>query len=262
MAPMNPRLLRPTPGGFDPRRIAGLDLWLDFSDQSTLTLSGSSISEIRDKSGKGWALTQGTGANQPTFTAGAINGRGAAVFNGSSTRLTVASYTALGNVSLFILCYRNWTSVSGRAMLSSNYSSTSGISLNAPTASTSPDFSSGDAVLLGNGFGTGRSPVSTGPITNVSLSNGQPVVISGKLSTGESRLFFNGVNVGTRTSRTGAPNIASATLHIGCEFVTSAGNFWDGGIAQVLIYNAALPVAEIKQVERWLGGLYGITVAA
>jgi len=259
---MNPRLLRPRTA-FDPRSIAGLDLWLDFSDISTMTLSGSSISEIRDKSANRFAL-QSTGANQPTLTDNAINGRRAAAFNGSSTRLTVASYTALTNVSLFFVCYRNWSSVSGRSLCSTNYGSTTGLSLNAPTSASNADYSSGDSVLFGNGFTLGRSPVVSGPISNINLSDGQPVVISGKLSTGECSLFFNGVNVGTRTNRTGAPNIASATLHIGCEAPAgfSLGNFWDGGIAQVLIYNAALSVAQIQRVERWLGGLYGFTVAS
>jgi hypothetical protein len=256
--PMSPRLLRPR-ASFDPRRFAGLDLWLDFSDRSTMTLAGSSISEIRDKSVNRFAL-QSTGVNQPTLTDNAINGRTAAVFNGSSTRLTVDSYTALGELSIFVVCYRNWSGGVNHCILSTNYSSASGLAL-VQIGITSLDFQSGDLLFFGNGFNSGRAPRAVGPISNANLTGSQPVIISGRLSNAAAEAFINGTNVSTRVAATGTPNVASATLHIGCEFVTSVGNFWDGGIAQVLIYNAVLSSAQVKQIELGLGSLYGITVA-
>jgi hypothetical protein len=70
---MNTRLLRPTPSGFDPRRIAGNNLWLDFSDNATLTLDGNGlVQQINDKSGAGNNGAQATGANRPAL--GSING--------------------------------------------------------------------------------------------------------------------------------------------------------------------------------------------
>ena len=78
--PMNPRLLRPLSTGFDPRRISGLELWLDGSDSSTITLNSTTVSEWRDKSGKSNTFTQGTALNQPTFVASSKNGRSAINF--------------------------------------------------------------------------------------------------------------------------------------------------------------------------------------
>jgi hypothetical protein len=43
--PMNPRLLRPTPTGFDLRRLSGLVQWYDAADQSTMTLNGTTVQE-------------------------------------------------------------------------------------------------------------------------------------------------------------------------------------------------------------------------
>ena len=54
-----------------PESISGLDLWLDFTDQSTL--NGGSISNndpisvVADKSPSGFDLAQGTGGSQPTW---------------------------------------------------------------------------------------------------------------------------------------------------------------------------------------------------
>lgn len=52
---------RAAPGGVG----AGLQLWLDFADASSITLSGSNISQINDKSGNGFHGSQSTDANRP-----------------------------------------------------------------------------------------------------------------------------------------------------------------------------------------------------
>lgn len=63
---MSPRLLRPR-DSFGPRNIAGLQLWLDASDSSTMTMNGTTVSEWRSKAGT-IALTQSTASAQPTLT--------------------------------------------------------------------------------------------------------------------------------------------------------------------------------------------------
>lgn len=50
-------------------------LWLDAADAATITLNGSTVSQWNDKSGNGFHLTQGTAANQPTYSATGLNGR-------------------------------------------------------------------------------------------------------------------------------------------------------------------------------------------
>ena len=68
--------------GFSPSDIADLALWLDASDETTITESGGSVSQWSDKSGNGNHATQGTGANQPT-TGGTLNGKNALTFVGT-----------------------------------------------------------------------------------------------------------------------------------------------------------------------------------
>ena len=254
MCAMNPRLLRPLASGFNPRSIVGLELWLDASDASTLTLAGSSISEIRDKSGNGWAAVQAVGANQPTYNATAINGRGAAVFNGTSSRLTISSFSAIGEFTAFAVCYRTWATSGYRAVATQSYTSTSGAAYFLRTGGLFQDWQINDLALVGDGFNAPRAPRSIGPL---SLSSSEPAVFSGKLSASESTLRVNGVNTGTRVNLTGTPAIASGTLFVGSA---TAADYWDGGISQLLIYNAALSVSQIQAVESWLGSRYSITV--
>ena len=48
---------------------AGLALWLDADDASTITLNGSTVVQWNDKSGNGLNVSQATTANQPTYSA-------------------------------------------------------------------------------------------------------------------------------------------------------------------------------------------------
>ncbi|MFM5937978.1 MAG: hypothetical protein ACKOQR_06925 [Dolichospermum sp.] len=58
-------------------------LWLDAADSSTIILNGSTVSQWRDKSGNGRHISQGTAANQPTYTANGLNGKPVLTFDGS-----------------------------------------------------------------------------------------------------------------------------------------------------------------------------------
>ena len=58
-----------------PANLAGLALWLDAADASTITLNGSNVSQWNDKSGNNRHASQAVAANQPTYTAAALNSR-------------------------------------------------------------------------------------------------------------------------------------------------------------------------------------------
>ena len=60
-----------TPYGFIPTQVAGLALWLDASDTTTITQSSGNITQWRDKSTSGLTATA---ANNPTLVAKIQNG--------------------------------------------------------------------------------------------------------------------------------------------------------------------------------------------
>lgn len=55
---------------FSPTQISNCCLWLDASDTTTITLSGSNVTQWRDKSGSN---NHGTGVNNPTYSNGTMN---------------------------------------------------------------------------------------------------------------------------------------------------------------------------------------------
>lgn len=79
---MQKRLLTPI---FLGSRLA---LWLDFADSRTITLSGSTVSDWRDKSANRYIFSQPTAVNQPTYTTSGIAFDGNNWFNPVSISLT------------------------------------------------------------------------------------------------------------------------------------------------------------------------------
>ena len=71
------------PPPFSPDDIAGLSLWLDADDGSTLTLSGSNVTQWDDKSSNGYDVSQGTTSRQPTLQTGVLNSKDGVRFDGT-----------------------------------------------------------------------------------------------------------------------------------------------------------------------------------
>jgi hypothetical protein len=102
--PMNPRLLRPTASGFNPRSISGLNGWWDAADASTVTIS-TGVSEWRDKSGNARHAAQTIGNNQPGYT-NTLNGKNTLTFDGSNDSLLTTSFSLSQPYSVFCVARR------------------------------------------------------------------------------------------------------------------------------------------------------------
>ncbi len=79
-----------------------LAMWLDSTETATMTVSGGKLSNWTDKSGNSRTVTQGTGGNQPTYSATGIGtGYPGIVFNGTTTYLSRASFAySLGSAQV------------------------------------------------------------------------------------------------------------------------------------------------------------------
>jgi hypothetical protein len=91
------RVLPSTPL-FSPPQLSGVAFWLDGADPSSMTLSGSTITQWRDKSVNGYA---GTPVGSPVQTT--INGLPAVAFNGSQY-FDFGDVADLGAANLNIFC--------------------------------------------------------------------------------------------------------------------------------------------------------------
>jgi len=96
-------LLGAAGASFSPLDISGLQLWLDASDETTITESSGAVSQWDDKSGNANHVSQGVAAGQPTTGTATLNGLnvirqdgGDALLSSNAFLLSSTTYTFLG----------------------------------------------------------------------------------------------------------------------------------------------------------------------
>ena len=257
---MNPRLLRPL-ANFDPRIIANLGLWLDASEDSSLTFNATTVSEWRDLSGNGRHMEQDTAVAQPNGVARTKNGRrvldfgGAQLLSGNAAALNLA--TNVGGLTAFFVSKFDSVAPSQQILFDLQTSQlNSRFALDAGSG-----VSPGTAVRLG-----GRrldADAFDAALGAASSQNSNDTVFAGTIaySAATANLHANGLLVatdGTFQTAGNTSNTDSTGIHIGANYL--AANGLDGFIAEVIVYQRALSANERERVERALGRKWGITV--
>lgn len=268
MSPMSPRLLRPRATGFNPKSIAGLGAWWDFSDSAQITLNSGNISQILDKSGSGRTASQGTAANQPELTNNAQAGRSMVTFNGSSRFLTYDTdlFTFTGAATVFVVC-RDVTTQNNDypAFVQETRGTRTSVWLGPSLFDASQrgfrpgiDAWSGQIYDTSSNFG---SPTQTSPsIVQYYWENWSTVHNDGKTQIGVNN------DSQTLTSRGSSPltfSTAATLRDIGAARgpAPSAVNGFsvlDGKVGEILAWTVALSASQRAAVRRYLGGKWGI----
>lgn len=93
----------------DPASIKGLQLWLDATDNSSLILNGSSLSQWNDKSGNGRNATKfGSSATNAVYNATGFNNLPAIQMNtGQGLSAPMPSGTIVSGISVFVIFQKN-----------------------------------------------------------------------------------------------------------------------------------------------------------
>jgi hypothetical protein len=247
MAPMNPRLLRPT-GQFDPRRIAGLNFWLDALTASSYTESSGQITQWRSRVGS-LSVEQSVGNNRPTLfesssnvqnsTRAVINNRQALFFDGVNDSLaSPGSFSSAQRTCFAVVSFRSVTGV--RLILNGVFSSPFGSQFlrTDGTAVETIGFSTGNVAYTAS-----ASPV----------ANNTSYVLHAVQTASGAQAFINNVG-GTVVS--GAQQTASGTLRVG-SFV---GNdfFFSGLLGEIVFYDRALSANEQTGVYNYLRARWGL----
>jgi hypothetical protein len=246
---MNPRLLRPTPAGFDPRRIAGLIAWYDAADVSTMGPTSTGVGTIsdngpvkflKDKSPSGFDLTN-TGADSvcPTYVAGSQNGLSTLLFDTGDELIGQASS---GQIMLpaftFFIALRTTATAVGNPRL-----------CGVATGRSIGTFGGGSTFGF---FSVGGSTISFG----LGISATCVLAISCAADR-VSSFYANGVlgNTGTIAS------LAAAGFALNRESSTTVGARAGGTIFEVISYNRTFDASEVQLVSRYLGRKWGFGVA-
>jgi len=238
--PMSPRTLRPRQTGFDPRSIAGLSLWLDAADASTIIV-GTGVSQWRDKSTNGSLWTQGTGNNQPATRTQTLAGKNVLVFDGSNDTLEATTPFAVTTTPFSIFVVQ-------RVIATTNFGHTI-------------------AADAGSGFAF-RQNATTGQV-QVQANAGQTIATNGTSSVGVTQvvemlfpaggpnsLAINGVTIAV-TDTTTPPTLTGTTWVLGGRAASLYANIW---LAEVVAYNALLSAAQRLTARRGLASKWGATL--
>jgi hypothetical protein len=232
--------IRPHLRTFQPIDVPGCQLWLDGADQSSMTLSGSSVTQWRDKSGIGATATRLTGDSYATLTT--IQGNRILSFPGANAVyrspmvLTGAAYTIFTISSLL--------STSGNG---SGYQRMINTDLTIFVGAVNG--------ILGTFSGSGAwNDISTNTPSYTLLGTGLQLVTM--VVSGSSLIpYINGTAMDAKTGTTGATTV----LDIGGQQTNA--QHWNGYIGDIIVYNSALTTSQRQQVEGYLAHKWGLSLS-
>ena len=237
---------------FTPTMIPSLALWFDASDPATITQSGGTVSEWRDKSSNAYSVIQGTVGNRPTYATNLLNGLPGVQLSGtrflyqvgssmpnfsSSPATTVYMVTKNGSsITNWNIINTMWfTGISGgtqRYHYSFGYLTTNGITL----------FAKGAAVV--------------NPSSYVVPLNSNAIIGFSSSAT-SNFLFYNGSN--TAYASSGAlPSANNTTWFIFGDARTSTPTVTDENIYEYVGFNTELTRAQQQLVEGYLATKWGL----
>lgn len=229
-----------------PQRSDDMALWLR-SDVG-VTANGSSVSAWLDQSNNTYSAAQQTAINQPSIATNAINGLSALNFAGSTKWLRLPSGYAdfTKGASVFVVMKPPSTGLAdARVFDFANGASNSAFRLSQPTKD-------GLSFLVNNGGNTSVT-TATGMGNAYKLAE---VMHDGNTT---ATILINGAQVASSTAMNAIPNIEREGNFIGKANGNSA--YYEGQIAEILIFKRALSDLERKSIESYFFYKYGLGTA-
>jgi hypothetical protein len=230
----------PGPGG-----VAGVALWLDAGRLSGLN-NGDAVATWMDGSGNGHEATQGTSTRRPVYVASALNGQPAVRFDGLNDYLGNTSFTILsGQSGATAFVVRRTDTKSGNHMAF-------GVVQNDVTSQVYDGNTYTHATMGKYGrvsYGSTAWEIAESVFDGSGVGNVQRL-----------KMYLNGSGQGLIYTGT-IPAVLSSG--VGYEVGRPYGldlAYWDGDIAEVVVYGRALNEGERLAVQGYLGQKYAIGV--
>ena len=226
-------------------------LWVDASDETTITESGGAVSQWDDKSGNGYHLTQATGTSQPTTGSRTINGLNALDFDGTNDFMTAGDVINVqtGGITILAVAQLDTTS-GGDTIVSKDPTSpnTGAYQLLARAASSSK------AAAL---FRESSTILAEQTINNTSTDAEIYAMRLQRDTTDGLELFRNGSVVASATT-TGTTSYNNGTSFFVGK--VSVLNYFEGSIAEIIVVKSALTPQQMSDTETYLANKWGITL--
>ncbi len=238
--------------GFDPRYISNLKIYLDCHDPAangTLPSNNTAIATLTDKSGLGNTFLQATGAAQPIYKTGILNGCGVLRFDGASNFMSCANsanntYSTNGDVSVFSICMTTTTPTVFDQFIMAKGGFPNG------------GWGAYNSLASPNAFGYVSTNVAQYTSTN-SFVNNTFTIYSAVYANNSSITFYKNGNFASQDSMASANSVANANaLTLGVDM--GGVRLWPGDMRMILVYYKALNNSELSAVHGWLKSIAGI----
>lgn len=233
-----------------PLNVANCQVWLDAADQATIQYSsGSNVSSWRDKSGVG--NNASTSTNYPTYSQSSLNRLGTIRFNGASGTpkyLDMGPFNFGTNTRSFFLVIQNTAGATGIATIPHIFFPGS------PFPGGSMSIAGWFAINIQGSSTQAEFFADRNRYYLFSYTLGPPTGIAAD----PEKLYANGSLVHSGTT---SP-YANATNGYRIGWLTNGDNtnnyYYDGNIAEFLIYNTFVTDFQRQQVEGYLAWKWGL----
>lgn len=252
---------------FDPTDPGNVGLWFDADDASTITTTGTDVTQWNDKSGNGNHAYQSTASERASSGTSTINGLNTINFDGSGEYMAIdnKSYTGQSINGLSIFSVQRTLSNGRNMILSYDRSETFRYSVgddqlshnnrlafdtNSGSGGGTRDMRGTTGLIGGDGHITGaifdgttgnKSLYVDGAQDAASASDGNHTAGSALGNTGVTRYGFIGVGSESNTF----------------DGATGPNNWFHGNIGEILLYDKALNYDETMQVQQYLAAKWG-----
>ncbi len=237
-----------------------LELWLQanqgvFTDTTctTLAANGNAVACWRDQSGNGRSYTQATAGNRPIYRTNIQNGQPVVDFDGANDRLTSGAVLAGGDDTFtYIASWRPVNAHTGVIFEQNNNTAATGRRAAFLARSVSRYGFNGE----GNDFDV---QVGT-PTYAANAFNVSSIVLPGGVA--NNVLVFDEGTQGTGTINLTTQNVGTAGGSAVGYKITTADEFFNGDIPEIIVYTDALNSVNRILVENYLSSKYNVNLAA
>jgi len=247
---------------FVPNKNPGLQAWYDGKDRATIIESGGGVTNWVDKSRNGNDLTQGTAGFRPTYVLNAFDGLPAVRFDGVNdylAKLGISPALASSDtLSVFVVQKRIsqpadfvgymslWETIQNADFNNKPSVAFDNFTVLNPQLQTVRDLGAGDNLI-------NDTPHPT---------NGIPFVFSSIFDGAGNDSFLNGGVAGFTNPSLSTGNFNIQNIVIGARFNAGAVSFfWNGDLAEIIIYSATLSDLQRSEVEIYLINKWQINVS-
>jgi uncharacterized repeat protein (TIGR01451 family) len=220
-----------------PTDIASCVLWMDAADADTLTLQSTDVRVWGDKSGNGNDAAQALGHRQPEYVPGALNGNAVVAFDGADGLMTTATNLigAGGDYTKIVVARFNQLTIANNLCGS--------------------DGANGHTFYLASGSAPVVFHSGVAEVTSTrEVAPGRMYLLVGSSDGTTASVYVDGRHGGSAAVTS---NFVDEALQIGWH---NGGNFLDGDIAEVIVYDRQITDGERRQLEVYLGEKYALDV--